>query len=223
MRGVRVRRGWPIVVIFSALVASYLIIGSVYNMQTKQVTGLASLPHPEFWKAGYNLVVDGAYYTRSRLRGGVDGGGAYDKLPAAVSGSDDRQDGADAPAGQRLEEAQAALRPSGSSSSGGKTKTSAEGSSSRGRSKEKKGKKEKRSKSSRKDESSEEKSKSRSKSKGKSKSSTLRLEDKGIAVTEQLQESGGADGFSAAVREERDSQVHSSMAKLKVVSLSSTL
>ena len=43
-------------VVFLALMASYIIVGSVYNMQTKKVAGVDALPHPEFWKAGYNLV-----------------------------------------------------------------------------------------------------------------------------------------------------------------------
>ena len=200
-------RGWPIVVGFFALLASYLIIGSVYNMQTKKVTGLDALPHPEFWKAGYNLVIDGFFYTRSRLRGGVGGGDTYEKLPAAVSGSGSKKERAEAPAGQRLEEAQAAMRSSGSS--GGKTKGGDERSLSRGRTKEKKTKKEKHSKSSRKDESSDGKSKSKSRTRD------LSLEDKGRAVTEQVH------GFAAVVMEERDSQVHSSQAKVKVISLSS--
>lgn len=52
---------------------SYLVIGSVYNMQTKQVTGLAALPNPEQWKGVYQLVKDGAYYTRGQLRGETAG------------------------------------------------------------------------------------------------------------------------------------------------------
>ena len=206
-------RGWPIVIGFIALTAGYLVIGSVYNMQTKGVVGLAALPHPEFWKSGYKLVMDGAYYTRSRLREGPDGGGTYEQLPAAVSGTGSSPEG--------VAEAQAELRSSGSSR--GKTKEGAEGLPSR-RSKEKKAKKEKRSKSARKDGGSDAKDKSKRKSKSKSKSNSrnLSLEDKGLAVTEQVAESGAADAFSGIVREERDAQVHSSQAKVKVVSLSST-
>ena len=196
-------------VVFLALMASYIIVGSVYNMQTKKVAGVDALPHPEFWKAGYNLVIDGFFYTRSRLRGGVGGGSTYEALPAAASGSGGKKERVEAPAGQRLEEAQAAMRSSGSS--GGKTKGGDKSSLSRERTKEKKAKKEKHSKSSRKDESSDGKSKSKSKSRRRD----LSLEDKGRAVTEQVH------GFAAVVMEKRDSQVHSSQAKVEVISLSS--
>ena len=218
LRVARARRGWPIVIGLLALMIGYLVVGSVYNMQTKQVTGVAALPHPDFWKSGFALVRDGAYYTRGQLRGGEGGadGGGYEKLPAAVAGGKAAA-AADAPAGERLQEEQAKLRQGRSGEDRG-----ARGKDSK--KKEKSSKKEKRSKSAKKgkDEGASGKSgksSKSSKSKGSS-SSKLSLEDKGRAVTaEAVQGHDTTDGFGGAVREERDEEVHSSMAKVKVVAL----